>query len=117
MTRSFAMVVRASRRVARGERLERGVEHLLDARAHRQDRFPELLELALELSIDVTTIHDFCLASAETARDVVFGALLLGAREDDVGAVVLDELTHVEEGRRFATRAACCMLWVTITIV
>src|SRR6478735_7963675 len=38
--------------------------------------------------------------SAETARDVVFGALLFGAREDHVRAIVLDELTQIEECRK-----------------
>src|SRR6188768_4057873 len=39
------------------------------------------------------------LPSAETARNVVFGALLFGPREDHVRAVVLDQLTQVEERR------------------
>src|SRR6478736_2050575 len=40
------------------------------------------------------------LPSAKPAGDVVFGALLLGAREDHVRAVVLDQLTQVEKRRK-----------------
>src|SRR6187551_251969 len=38
--------------------------------------------------------------SAEAARDVVFSALFLGAREDHVRAVMLDELTQIEKCRK-----------------
>ena len=62
----------------------------------------------------------------EPARHVVLGALVGRVGEDLRGLVVLDQdaraprrLAHVDVKNAVmsATRAACCMLWVTITIV
>ena len=64
--------------------------------------------------------------SAEAAGDVVLGALVGRVREDLRGLVVLDEdpvrgrrpsTSRLKNAVMSATRAACCMLWVTITSV
>ena len=56
--------------------------------------------------------------SAVAAGDVVAGAVVDRVGEDRGGLVELDQLAEVEEGGVVCeTRAACCMLWVTMTIV
>ena len=65
--------------------------------------------------------------SSEPAADVVLGPLIRGAVEDLLGAVEFNQQAgstvglSVDLGSEKAvmslTRAACCMLWVTITIV
>ena len=66
--------------------------------------------------------RDHVLASAEAPRDVVLGQTLPGVGEDVTRGPALDEvagavLVDQEERGVSLTRAACCMLWVTITIV
>ena len=66
-------------------------------------------------------------ASAEPPRDVVLGSGIARVGEDRLGLVVLDDragavpgsssTSTVKNAVRSETRAACCMLWVTITIV
>jgi hypothetical protein len=53
----------------------------------------------------------------EPARDVVFRFLLRRFLEHHFGAIEFDELAIRKNPVSSATRAACCMLWVTITIV
>ena len=53
---------------------------------------------------------------------VVGGARVAGCSKMSVGRPVLDDATRAplagqEEGRLLDTRWACCMLWVTMTIV
>ena len=64
--------------------------------------------------------------SAEAAGDVVARARVRRLGEDPLGVVVLDRArpgacrrstSRLKKAVRSATRAACCMLWVTITIV
>ena len=65
-------------------------------------------------------------SSSEPAGDIALGPRIARVREDHVGPVVLDEpaapvpvddLGGEEAGAVGDARAACCMLWVTITIV
>ena len=65
--------------------------------------------------------------ASRTSGDVVLGALVVRVREDLGRLVVLDEdacsvvasssTSTLKNAVMSATRAACCMLWVTITIV
>jgi hypothetical protein len=43
--------------------------------------------------------------------------LVLRPSEDLIRLADLDDLSLVKNAVRSATRAACCMLWVTMTIV
>ena len=56
-------------------------------------------------------------ASAETARDIIFGAFVHRGREDLFGRAHLNQLAQQEESRFSEIRAACCTLWVTMTMV
>ena len=71
--------------------------------------------------------HCACASSSEPTGDVALGARVRRVGEDLLGRVVLDEARRSGCRRRAprqsgtrcdpTTRAACCMLWVTMTIV
>ena len=91
-----------------------------DRRAEAGDVVADVVELVVELGAQV--VHQ-----PNRPRDVLLGSLVVGIREDLGGRVELDELAGpaiavastsvVKNAVRSLTRAACCMLWVTMTIV
>ena len=114
--------------VAVVEHLAHALQVLVDAHAHELDLQPELVELLVEDGPQrywrrrSTSWH-----SAEPPGDVVLGPLVGGVGEDLLGAVELDQHAGAAVGSGLTsvvkkavpsdTRAACCMLWVTMTIV
>ena len=57
------------------------------------------------------------IAHTESSCDVILRPLFLRVLKDLVGLAELDQLAHIKEGGAIRNAAACCMLWVTMTMV
>ena len=103
------------RRVGVGERVHGVDHHFLGDAAHFGDAALERVEL---LVVGLDGMFDHGVHSlAEPAGDVILGALVARRGEDRVRLVELDHSPRYMKAVNCETRAACCMLWVTMAIV
>ena len=103
------------------DRLQRAIERPIDEIEATEARCLELRQFLL-----VMDHVRFRACSAHLPGDVVLGALVGWIGEDLLGLVVLDDSPRrcfsvessstIRNAVRSETLAACCMLWVTMTI-
>lgn len=108
----MSMAALAMGLVVRGEAFRHYIDGVLSRTRHGRQRLIELQQFRVKCFS-----HVLVPSLAETARNVVLCPLVLRDGEELGGISIFDKLAQQEEGALVGDTVACCMLWVTITIV